>query len=76
MLLVVLTTWLPKVMLEEGVNVTPGAVPVPVSATALVPALDAMLRFPVRVPVVVGVKVTLLSKITASPVRPYCRERL
>jgi hypothetical protein len=56
--LVVSTTWLPKVRLEEGVKATPGAIPVPVSATALVPALEAMLRLPVRVPVAVGIKTT------------------
>jgi hypothetical protein len=56
--LVVFTTWLPKVRLEEGVKATPGAIPVPVSATALVPALEAMLRLPVRVPVAVGIKTT------------------
>ena len=52
------TTSLPKVRLEEGEKETPGAVPVPVKATLLLPALVEMLRLPVRVPVAVGVKTT------------------
>jgi hypothetical protein len=64
-LLVVLTTWLPKVMLEEGVKETPGAVPVPLRAIVCVPpeALSVIVTVPVRVPMTVGVKVTVMAHV-------------
>ena len=55
--LVVFTTWLPKVRLED-VTETPGAVPVPLSAMTAEPLLALSVTVPVRVPVAVGVKVT------------------
>ena len=57
--LVVPTSWLPNVRLP-GLSVTPGAVPVPLSAAVcgLPPALSEMLRAAVLEPAAVGVKVT------------------
>jgi hypothetical protein len=65
--LVVLTGWLAKVSVV-GERLTAGATPVPVRLTAcgLPLALSAMLIAPVRVPVVVGVNVTLIVQ-TAPP---------
>jgi hypothetical protein len=58
------TTTLPKVRLE-GVSETPGAVPVPLRAIVCVPpeALSVIVTVPVRVPVTVGVKVTLIEHV-------------
>ena len=61
---VVPTRVLPKVRLE-GVNVTPGAVPVPVRAMVCAPplALSVMVMTPVRTPLAVGVKVTAIVQV-------------
>jgi hypothetical protein len=62
--LVVLITWSPN-DIEAGETLAPGPMPVPLSETVcMLPAnpllLSAMVRVPVRVPVAVGEKVTLI----------------
>src|SRR5256712_666884 len=62
--LVVFTSWLANVKLV-GERLTRGAVPVPVRLTmcGLPAALSVMVIAPVRVPVAVGVKVTLMVQL-------------
>ncbi len=62
--LVVPTSWLPKVS-EVGETLTVGATPVPLRPTVcgLPAALSLMLSVALRVPVAVGVKVTLIEQL-------------
>ena len=64
---VVPTTVLPKLRLE-GVSITPGAVPVPLSVMVWLPplALSVMVTTPVRTPLAVGVKVTAIVQVFAA----------
>ena len=61
---VVPTTVLPKVRFD-GVSVTPGAVPEPLSVTICVPppASSEIVTTPVRMPLLVGVKVTAIVQL-------------
>jgi hypothetical protein len=61
--LMVPTSWLPKVT-DDGERLAGGVVPVPVSPTdcGLLKALSVNTRLAVRVPVAVGVNVTLMAQ--------------
>jgi hypothetical protein len=69
--LVVRVGWFPNETLA-GERLTTGAAPVPVRLTlwGLPEALSEMLRVPLRVPVALGVKVTLIVQLTPAATEP------